>query len=235
MKNAVLGMSVDEKVKISKASCTTCCEGKQCRVPFKGSGQRSSNMLDLVHTDICGPMETTSIGGARHFLLFVDDYSRITFIYFLKHKNEVLKYFKIFKAQVENQTKRAIKVIRSDNGLEYCNKEFEDYLNSAGIIHQKSNPHTPEQNGLYERFNRYVVEKARCLLFDANLGKEFWGESTNKAVYLQNQTVVAALDNRTPYELWTGTKPDISHIRKFGSTVMVHVAKQKRKNGIKNL
>lgn len=229
MKNAVLGMSFNEKVEISKASCTTCCEGKQCRLPFKGSGQRSSNLLDLVHTDICGPMETTSIGGARYFLLFVDDYSRITFVYFLKHKNEALKYFKIFKAQVENQTKRTIKVIRSDNGLEYCNKEFEDHLNSAGIIHQKSNPYTPEQNGLCERFNRTIVEKARCLLFDANLGKEFWGEATNTAVYLQNRTVAAALDNRTPYELWTGTKPDISHIRIFGSTVMVHVAKQKRK------
>lgn len=95
---------------------------------------------------------------------------------------------------MENQTKRTIKVIRNYKGLEYCNKQFEDYLKSAGIIHQKSNPYTPEQNGLYERFNCTVVEKARCLLFNANLGKEFWGEATNAALHLQNRTVAVALD-----------------------------------------
>ncbi|CAH2207998.1 jg14140, partial [Pararge aegeria aegeria] len=84
---------------------------------------------------------------------------------------------------VENQTKRAIKVIRSENGLKYCSKEFKHYPNSAGIIHQKSNPYTPEQNGLCERFNCTVVEKARCLLFDANLGKVFWGYPDNIKVY----------------------------------------------------
>lgn len=229
MENAVQGMSLDKKVDISKSSCTTCCEGKQCRLPFKSTGQRSSDLLDIVHTDICGPMENVSLGGSRYFLLFVDDYSRMTFVYFLRHKNEALKYFKIYKAHVENQTKKTIKVLRSDNGLEFCNKEFDDFLNNAGVIHQKTNPYTPQQNGLCERFNRTIVEKARCLLFDANLGKEFWGEATNTAVYLQNRIVAAALGYKTPYELWTGSKPDISHIRIFGSTVMVHVAKEKRK------
>lgn len=130
---------------------------------------------------------------------------------------------------MENETKRTIKVLRSDNGLEFCSKEFEDYLNSYGVKHQKTNPYTPQQNGLCERFNRTIVEKARCLLFDAGLGKEFWGEATNTAVYLQNRIVAAALNNRTPYELWTGFKPDINNIRIFGRAVMVHIAKEKRK------
>ncbi|CAH2109181.1 unnamed protein product [Euphydryas editha] len=76
--------------------------------------------------------------------------------------------------------------------------------------------------------NRTIVEKARCLLFDAGLEKEFWAEATNTAVYLQNRTVLAGLNNKTPYELWTNKKPDISHLRVFGSTVMVHVPKEKR-------
>ncbi|GBP23594.1 Retrovirus-related Pol polyprotein from transposon TNT 1-94 [Eumeta japonica] len=228
MPNAVQGMSLKEKADISKSSCTTCCEGKQCRLPFKSTGHQSSNVLDIVHTDIWTNGKCVS-WGSRYFLLFVDDYSRMTFVYFLKHKNEALKYFKIFKAHVENQTKRTIKVLRSDNGLEYCNKEFADYMNKFGIIHQKSNLYTPQQNGLCERFNRTIVEKARCLLFDANLSKEFWAEATNTAVYLQNRIVAATLDNKTPFELWTGSKPDISHIRIFGSTVMVHVAKEKRR------
>ncbi|GBP75030.1 Retrovirus-related Pol polyprotein from transposon TNT 1-94 [Eumeta japonica] len=74
-----------------------------------------------------------------------------------------------------------------------------------------------------------VQEKTRCLLFDANLSKEFWAEATNTAVYLQNRIGAATLDNKTPFELWTGSKPDISHIRIFDSTVMVHVAKEKRR------
>lgn len=229
MKTAVQGMNFDDKVDVGKSSCATCCEGKQCRLPFKSASQRSSNLLDTVHTDICGPMEHVSIGGSRYFLLFVDDCSRMVFVYFLKHKNEALKRFKEFKAQVENQTKKTIKVLRSDNGLEYCNKEFDNYLKGAGVIHQKTNPYTPQQNGLCERFNRTIVEKARCLLFDANLGKEFWAEATSTAVYLQNRSVAAALGNITPYEIWTGCKPDVSHIRIFGSTAMVHVAKEKRK------
>ncbi|XP_045447465.1 uncharacterized protein LOC123655756 [Melitaea cinxia] len=98
----------------------------------------------------------------------------------------------------------------------------------AGIVHQKTNPYTPEQNGLSERTNRTIVEKARCLLFDAGLDKKFWAEATNTAVYLKNRSVASGLDNKTPYELWTNKKPDLSHVRMFGSEVMVHVPKEKR-------
>lgn len=230
MNNAVHGMSIGNKIEnISKSSCITCCEGKQSRLPFQSAGQRSNGLLEIVHTDICGPMEHTSIGGSRYFLLFIDDHSRMTFVYFLRNKNEALKYFKQFKAEVENQTKNKVKILRSDNGLEYCNKEFDMFLNKSGILHQKTNPYTPEQNGLSERFNRTIVEKARCMLFDANLGKQFWAEATSTAVYLQNRTVAASLGYKTPYEIWNGTKPDISHVRIFGSSVMVHIAKEKRK------
>ncbi|XP_022835185.1 uncharacterized protein LOC111362695 [Spodoptera litura] len=97
-----------------------------------------------------------------------------------------------------------------------------------GIIHQKSNPYTPEQNGFCERRNRSIVEKARCLLFDAQLGKDFWTEATNTAVYLQNRIVASGLEGKTPYEIWTGSKPNLSHLRVFGSKVMVHIAKEKR-------
>lgn len=109
MKNAVQGMSLDENVNISKSSCSTCCEGKQSRLPFKSTGQRSSNLLDIVHTDICGTMENVSIGGSRYFLLFVDDHSRMTFVYFLKHKNEALKYFKIIKLKWKMKQKEQSK------------------------------------------------------------------------------------------------------------------------------
>lgn len=228
MTSAVQGINLDEKIDITKSSCTVCCEGKQCRLPFNHIGLRSSEVLSVVHTDICGPMETESLAGSKYFLLFVDDYSRMIFVYFVKHKSEALTCFKDFKAKVENQTGKKIKTIRSDNGREYCNKDFDLYLQKYGINHQKTNPYTPEQNGLCERSNRTIVEKARCLLFDANLSKEFWAEATNTAVYLQNRIVANGLNGKTPYEMWTGNKPDISHLRVFGSVVMVHIAKERR-------
>lgn len=228
MRNGIVdGLSYDNSLDITKSQCTTCCEGKQMRLPFSHVGERSTETLHRIHTDICGPMETSSLSGARYFLLFVDDYSRMTFIYFLKQKNEALNRFKEFKSLVENQQSKKIKVIRSDNGLEFCNKEFEGYLKQAGIIHQKTNCYTPEQNGLCERSNRTVVEKAKCLLYDANLDKKFWAEAANTAVYLKNRSIASGLD-KTPYELWYGSKPDLSHLRLFGSKIMVHVPKQKR-------
>ena len=233
MSDAVEGLSLRENAKISKSCCTVCCEGKQCRLPFTHVGARSTGTLNLIHTDLCGPMETMSIGGSKYFMLFVDDYSRMTFIYFLKNKSEALTCFKEFKAKVENQMNKKIKVLRSDNGREFCNTEFDGFFKKEGINHQRTNPYTPQQNGLCERFNRTIVEKARCLLFDANLGKDFWAEATNTAVYLQNRIVAFGLNGKTPYEIWTGTKPDISHLRIFGSTVMVHVAKEKRQKWVK--
>lgn len=229
MTSAVEGIDLSEKVVSSKSSCSVCCEGKQCRLPFSHVGTRSTEKLELVHTDLCGPMEVVSMGGSKYFLLFVDDYTRYIFVYFIESKNQAFNCFKEFKTLVEKQTNMKIKALRSDNGLEFCNNEFDLYLKREGINHQKSNPYTPEQNGLCERTNRTVVEKARCLLFDANLGKEFWAEATNTAVYLQNRTVVSGLLGKTPYEMWNGIKPDISHIRIFGSKVMVHIPKEKRK------
>ena len=157
---AVIGMSYTDKSQVSKTNCIVCCEGKQTRLPFTHIGNRGEELLDIVHSDICGPMENKSIGGSKYFLLFVDDYSRMAFVYFLKTKDEVFTNFKTYKSLVENQIGKKIKVLRTDNGLEFCSKEFEKYLQNAGIIHQKTCSYTPEQNGLCERLNRTVVEKA---------------------------------------------------------------------------
>lgn len=228
MPDAVSGMELEKKSDISQSSCIVCCEGKQSRLPFGHAGSRSSELLGIIHSDVCGPMENASIGGSRYFILFIDDYSRMTYIYFMKQKSEAFQYFQDYKAKVENQLNRKIKILRSDNGKEFCCRSFDDYLKKNGILHQKSNPYTPEQNGLAERSNRTIVEKAKCLLFDAKLSKEFWAEASNTAVYLHNRTVLPVLNDKTPYEIWSGRKPDIGHLRIFGSRVMVHVAKEKR-------
>ncbi|GBP58764.1 Retrovirus-related Pol polyprotein from transposon TNT 1-94 [Eumeta japonica] len=173
-------------------------------------------------------MEVRSVGQARYFLLFVDDASRMAFVYFLKEKNQVLQHFKEFHSMVRNQKGTKIKTLRTDNGGEFCSDMMEKYLKESGIIHQKTNPYTPEQNGLCERFNRTIVERARCLLFDAKMEKELWAEAVNTAVYLKNRSPASGLGQITPIEMWTGCKPDLGHIRVFGSPAMMHVPKAKR-------
>lgn len=229
MRNGIVeGVTFTAPSDTKKENCVTCCEGKQIRLPFTHSVHNSTETLQIVHADVCGAMETKSIGGSQYFLLFLDDYSRMTFIYFLKHKHEVFQKFKDFQAMVENQQNKKIKILRTDNGGEFCNGAMENYLTKEGIIHQKTTAYTPEQNGVCERANRTVIEKARCLLFDAKLQKKFWAEAANTAVYLKNRSVTASLENKTPYEVWYQRKPDLSHLRLFGSPVMVHIPKERR-------
>lgn len=225
---AVEGLLFQDKAEISRANCTVCCEGKQTKLPFPISSSRSDNILNIVHADLCGPMENKSLGQARYFLLLVDDYSRMAFVYFLKSKDETFSYFKQFKNLVENQTSTKIKILRTDNGGEFCSAQMENYLKQTGIIHQKTNPYTPQQNGLCERYNRSVVEKAKCLLFDAKFDKALWAEAVQTAVYLKNRSPAAGLQRCTPFELWTGKKPDVSHVRVYGSLVMTHIPKERR-------
>ncbi|GBP29416.1 Retrovirus-related Pol polyprotein from transposon TNT 1-94 [Eumeta japonica] len=228
MKNgAAEGISYTDIANIDKYKCTVCCKGKQTRHSFQPSSSNTENVLDLVHSDVCGPMENVSIGGSRYYILFVDDHSKMAFIYFMKAKSEAFKYFKEFQSMVENQKNRKIKVFRTDNGGEYCNKDFDKYLKQQGIIHQRTNAYTPE-NGVCERMNRSLVEKARCLIFDASLHKKFWAEAMHTSVYLRNRSVVTGLNDMTPYEVWTGNKPNLSHVRIFGSKVMMHIPKEKR-------
>ncbi|CAH2109182.1 unnamed protein product [Euphydryas editha] len=127
MQDAVEGFNMEQKAVMSKNSCVTCCEGKQSRLPFPSSGNRSTQLLETIHTDVCGPMEHISLGGSRYFIIFVDDYSRMTHIYFMKSKSETFQCFRDYVANVENEHSKKIKILRSDNGREFCSNEFQNY------------------------------------------------------------------------------------------------------------
>lgn len=213
-----------------KLPCISCVKGKQHRKPFpKVSGHRAKNVLDLIHSDLCGPMQNKSVGGASYFLTFIDDFSRKSFVYFLKTKDEVIRVFGEFKAAVENETGRHIKVLRTDNGGEYVSSEFHKLLKAAGIRHQLTVPRTPEQNGVAERLNRTLVEKGRTMLIDANLPVELWAEAVYTANYLKNLSPTKVVPNMTPEEAWSGNKPDLSHLKIFGCKALVHVPQALRK------
>lgn len=227
LNNAADGINVngdDAQIK----QCKVCDLGKQHRNPFPISETRSKKVLELVHTDLCGPMENKSLGGARYMLTFTDDFSRKTFLYFLKEKSQVFKSFIEFKKAVENETERKIKCLRSDNGMEYMSTKFEEFCKDNGIQHQLTCVYTPEQNGVAERANRTIIEKAKCMLFDSDLEKKFWAEACNTAAYIMNRTPRVRLENKTPIEMWSGEKPNVSNLRIFGSKMMVHIPKEKR-------
>jgi transposase InsO family protein len=126
--------------------CDGCALGIMHKDEFPSNPDRKKrDVLDLVHTDVCRPMQTRSIGGAFYFLLFIDDCTRCTWVYFLTRKSDVFEYFKEFRTMVEKQTGKSIKILRSDQGGEYKSWDFNKYCKDHGIIQQFTVPHTPQQ------------------------------------------------------------------------------------------
>ena len=204
--------------------CESCIGGKQHRTPFDSSSRQTSDLLELVHSDVCGKISENSIGGA---LTFTDDKSRYSWVYIIKTKDQVFDCYLEWKALVEKATKRKVRTLRTDNGGEYTSTQFNNYLKAEGIRHELTIPKTPEQNGVAEQLNRTLMEMAHSMLLDAKLPKEFWAEAISTAVYLKNRSPTKAL-KLTPYEAWHGTKPKVNHLRVFGSDAYAHIPKDER-------
>ena len=209
--------------------CEGCAEGRMHSHPFNSLKKlQTSRPLELIHSDVCGPMPGRSKGGSRYFVTFIDDHTRRTFVYFIRSKDQVEKRFREFKSLVENQLQCRIKGLRSDNGGEYISYHLKDVLRQAGIVHETSAPYCPQQNGTAERANRTIIEKARCMLRFSGLDDSFWAEAVATSVYIKNRSPTAIIGHMTPEEAWTGTKPDLSHLKVFGCPAFVH---EKRKRG----
>ncbi|GMP53679.1 hypothetical protein CsSME_00019075 [Camellia sinensis var. sinensis] len=208
--------------------CEHCVLGKQTRIKFGTAIHRTKGILDYVHTDVWGPSKTASLGGKHYFVSFIDDFSRRVWIYTMKHKDEVLDIFLTWKKMIETQTGRRIKKFRSDNGGEYTSDPFFEVCQNAGIVRHFTVPGTPQQNGVAERMNRTLVEKVRCMLSQSGLSKAFWGEALNYARHLVNRLPTAALDGKTPMEVWSGVPvTDYDQLRIFGCPAYFHVTESK--------
>ena len=209
--------------------CQACVEGKLHKKPFRTTGgKRAEEQLELVHSDVCGPMSAPSLSGGLYFLSFIDDYSRYVWIYILKRKDQVFEKFCEWKSLVENSCGRKLKNFRTDNGGEYTSTEFTKYLKEEGVHHELTIPKTPQQNGVAERLNRTLVETVRSMLSDFKLPKRFWAEALSTAVYLRNRSPTRAVQKMTPFEAWTKEKPDVGHLKVFGSLCYSHIAKDER-------
>ncbi len=209
--------------------CEACARAKQARKAFQPvGGIKSSKRLQLIHSDVCGPMPKTSLGGARYFVTYCDDYTRVVYVYFVKKKSEVFSTFKEFEKLVTTSVGEPIRVLRTDNGGEYTSEEFERYLKERGIRHETCCPYSPEQNGVAERMNRTLCESARAMLSHANLEQGYWAEAISYAAYIRNRCVTSAT-GVTPFERWHSSKPDLSNIRVFGCVAYAHIPEEKRR------
>ncbi|MCO5609147.1 hypothetical protein L7F22_063369 [Adiantum nelumboides] len=196
--------------------CEGCIMGKASHKPFHRSQSRSSQLNQLVHSDLCGPMESASITGSLYFLTFIDDFSRYTTLYFLKQKSQVLTCFKEYCTLVMCQHDLPVQILRSDNGGEYVSNAFQKFCKDAGIQQQYTTPYTPQQNGVSERKYRTLVSTARAMLLTAGLSKPYWEEAVATAGYLQNRIPHTIDPQFTPYYHWFGKIPTLEHLRVFG-------------------
>ncbi|KAI3707271.1 hypothetical protein L6452_25630 [Arctium lappa] len=197
--------------------CVACLKGKQHKTSHKTKEINSiSSCLQLLHMDLFGPTNVMSIGKKSYCLVIVDDYSRFTWVYFLRTKDETSGLIKSFILRIENQTNQKVKVIRSDNGTEFKNLDLNTFCEEKCIERQYSVPRTPQQNGVAERRNRTLIEAARSLLDDSKLSITFWAEAVNTACYVQNRVLVVKPKNKTPYELLNKRKPFIGFFKPFG-------------------
>ena len=222
-KSNVFGNDVVSKLEF----CENCVLGKQHRLSFNLSSHKSKAILDYVHSDLWGPAKVQTQSGNRYFISFIDDYSRKVWVYLLKNKSDALGKFKEWKLLTEKQTGNQVKVLRTDNGLEYCNADFDEFCKAHGILRHITVKYTPQQNGIAERMNRTLLDKVRCMLVSSGLPKLFWGEAVMTAAHLVNMSPSTAINFKTPEELWTGKIPDYSTFRVFGCAGYVHQSEGK--------
>jgi hypothetical protein len=207
--------------------CNGCAQGKNIENPFPKRDNKAEGVLELIHSDVCGPMPSSSISGYVYYVSFTDDYSHKTWVYFLKSKDEVFSKFKEFKALIENLSKRKIKILRSDNGGEYTSKEFVNFYKDVGIKRELTTPYNPQQNDVVERKNRTIMEVVKTMIHDQDLPMCLWAEAAMAVVYVQNRLSHSALGLKPPEEMFTGKKLEVSHLKIFGCPVFIHIPKEK--------
>jgi len=216
-RNIVKGLEYSGKAS-DVGPCDACAAGKMTRTEIpKSIAARQTQVLDLVHTDLCGPFAESSKGGARYFVSFVDDASRMVTVYPIRAKSDTFGRFQEYLSRVERQTGLELKRLHSDNGGEYCSTEFRDFLTSHGIEHQRTCAYTPQQNGVAERMNRTLLNMVRSMLRQSGMPKTFWGDALATAAYIKNRVTTSGIASGfTPFQVWHGEKPSVAHLRVFG-------------------
>jgi len=227
--NAVRGLEMSGGHAV-KGRCSGCALGKQHRDPFPQAEKRETKILELIHSDLIGPLPETIQTRKKWIMVLIDDCSRRSWVYLLASKDEVSETFQRWKKQVEKRTGAEVKTLRTDGGGEYINREFLEFLSEEGISKETTTPYSPQSNGVAERFNRTLLEGVRSMLHGSGMSKSFWGEAVLCFNHTANRTPKKGLkEGMTPYEAFYGVKPSVYHLRPFGCRVSIHTPDQLRR------
>ncbi|KAG5867482.1 hypothetical protein JTB14_000231 [Gonioctena quinquepunctata] len=199
----------------SNVICNTCVEGKCTRKPFYKCEKKTTEIGELIHSDIAGPIATPTTEGHKYFQVLIDDYSQLLVVKLLKQKSEgeqnVIDFIRTIKTQHGLKTKR----IRVDNGGEFVSYYFKNYCRNKGIALEYTLPYTPRKNGTAERMNRNLLDKVRTKFAETNLPRELWGEVILCSAYELSMSPTEANSGETPAQRWYN-KNDLSKLRVFG-------------------
>src|SRR4051812_23727024 len=229
-------MSLIPKFTTVKGSkCQVCVQAKQPRKSHTAAEPGNLALLELIHSDLCEMNGVLTKGGKRYFMTLIDDSTRYCYVYLLKYKDEALNYFKIYKAEAENQLDLKIKRLRSDRGGEYFSNEFDLFCAEHGIIHERTPPYSPQSNGVAERKNRTLTDLVNAMLDTSGLSKEWWGEALMTACHVLNRVPVKD-KTMTPFEEWEKKRLKLSYLRTWGCLAKVNIPiPKKRKLGPKTV
>nr|GEV53992.1 hypothetical protein [Tanacetum cinerariifolium] len=198
--------------------CSSCELGKAKLKSFQTKSTPSSKRrLQFLHMDLCGPIRVESINGKKYVLVIVDDYSRYTWTYFLRSKDETPEVLIDFLRLVQRGLHAQVRIVRTDKGTKFLNKTLYAYFASKGINHQRSVAQTPEQNGVVERRNRTLVEAARTMLSAPKVPLFFWVEAIATTCFTQNRSLIIPRHEKTPYHIINDQKPFVKFFYIFGS------------------
>ncbi|GFT04801.1 retrovirus-related Pol polyprotein from transposon TNT 1-94 [Trichonephila clavipes] len=212
-----------------KTHCIPCKLAKSKRVSFKKTGAvGSKRSLELLHMDLCGPMPTESQGGNKYFVNIIDDYSRKVTVFPIRNKSDVFHTFIRFQKRAERFLSKKVIAVRTDGGLEFCNKDMDNFLTELGIKHEVTNSYTPEMHGVAERFNLTALDGIKTLLKSSEVPHKFWGEALLCFTYAWNR-ICHKDSNKTPFKKYSGRKPSVLHLKPFGCLAYAGVPKQIRK------
>jgi len=198
--------------------CVPCKKGKQTKKSHKSKSQYPIKIpLELLHMDLFGPVHVESIARDRYCYVVTDEYSRYSWVIFLREKSETFECFKVLVTKLESLYNLKVRRIRSDNGTEFKNTLMNEFCKERGIHHEFSAPYTPQMNGVAERKNRTLIETARTMLADAQLPVQFWNEAIANACYTLNRVLVVKRHGKTCYELLHLRKPNLQFLEPFGA------------------
>jgi hypothetical protein len=209
--------------------CEPCVMSKQHRLPFGTSESKTTRPLQLVPMDVMGPMPVVSLGGNRYVATYLDDYTKYSIVAPLPSKEAVsMKTFEVLQ-RMQVQSGLKVATVRSDNGGEYVNQHLDAYFKTNGIVHNLTVPYTPQQNGKAERLNRTLLDRTRAMLYKSGAPKYLWADAISTANYIRNRSPYSG-GEKVPYEMFHGSKPDVSHLRVFGAKAYALLPPHKRQD-----